>query len=528
MSKITINELSFYYEDYFHSIFERVNLIMDTDWRLGLIGRNGRGKTTLLRLLTEEIKPSSGRITVPVNMEYFPYTYQAAVNYHITIDIIKENIGGFKTMEVQMEEIIQKNDTSGFTEYAVIQEKYAQLGGYEIESRIYRECNDMGLDMELLYRPYETLSGGEKIRMMILILFLRRNSFVLLDEPTNHLDLKGKEMVASYLEKKKGFIVVSHDRDFLDRVIDHVLSINKCSISIEQGNYSTWKINKEAMENFEFAAKRKLEHQVKVLEKRAEGSRKWAQEAGTQKYAFASHARANGEKSYMRQAKRSENQVTQNLEEKKQLLKNYEEAKELTLRQKEPEGEGWIVRIKKMDFSYEYTEKQLFRNFSLAIYPGERIWLRGENGVGKSTLMQILAGNISCPEIEYAEDVKIVLSGQDPLWKEGNIKERFTRRPPKAFSDFAQFCSCFDLPEDYLERPLETFSSGELKKIDIARVLAEENHLLLLDEPLNYMDIYFREQLEKAILLYEPALLFVEHDLWFGKQVGTRIIQLDE
>ena len=210
MSKITINNMSYHYEDFYNPVYENVNLLIKTDWKLGLIGRNGRGKTTLLKLLTGELEPSAGNISIPLEVEYFPYDNECG--YTLTGDIIKENVGKLKSMEDTMEEIISNNDEARFEEYGELQEQYLELDGYEMESKILKEMDEMGLDASLLEREFETLSGGEKTRIMLLTLFLRRKFFILLDEPTNHLDEAGKEAVIAYLQKKKGFIVVSHDR----------------------------------------------------------------------------------------------------------------------------------------------------------------------------------------------------------------------------------------------------------------------------------------------------------------------------
>ena len=162
-------------------------------------------------------------------------------------------------MEDKMEEIIAALDESRYNEYCEIQLRYSELGGYEMEGRILKEMADMGLDEKLAYREYSTLSGGERTRMMIIALFLRKNSFVLLDEPTNHLDMEGKEMVAEYLRKRKSFIVVSHDRDFLDKTVNHIMSINKADIKVEKGNYTSWRKNMDIIEEYEFRTRDKLE-----------------------------------------------------------------------------------------------------------------------------------------------------------------------------------------------------------------------------------------------------------------------------
>lgn len=517
--------MSYYYVDFYNPVYENVSLTLKSEWKIGLIGRNGRGKTTLLKLLKGELEPTAGKISMPMDVEYFPYESDCV--YARTMDRIKENVGHLKSIEDTMEKIILENDEARFDEYAKLQDQYLESNGYEMESKILKEMDDMGLDPELLEREFETLSGGEKTRIMLLTLFLREKQFLLLDEPTNHLDDAGKDAVAQYLQKKKGFIIVSHDREFLDRVIDHVLSINKKDITIEHGNYSSWKANKEKCEQYELRTRERLEEEIAQLERSAKVSRTWANWGNTQKYQFASNGRANGVQTYMRQAKRSEARVQENIEQKKALLQNYEEVKPLTIYQEQVEEARCLMKVEHLNFRYPGASKDVIRNLNLEVYTGERIWVRGRNGLGKSTLLRLLSGTLPSHQITYAEGIKIAMVEQEPSWRSGYVKEYFEEcKGSASYENFLELCDIFELPENFLDRPLETYSSGELKKVNIAKVLSEENQLIILDEPLNYMDTYFSEQLEKAILEYQPTIVFVEHDRWFGKTIGTQTIHL--
>lgn len=517
--------MSYYYADFYNPVYENVTLTLRTEWKIGLIGRNGRGKTTLLKLLQGELEPTAGKISAPIDMEYFPYTSDCT--YSRTMDRIKEHVGHLKSIEDTMEKIILENDEVRFDEYAQLQDQYLELEGYEMESKILKEMDEMGLDSALLERDFETLSGGEKTRIMLLTLFLRKKQFLLLDEPTNHLDEAGKDAVAQYLQKKKGFIIVSHDREFLDHVIDHVLAINKKDITIEYGNYSSWKDNKEKQEQYEFRTRERLEEEIAQLERSAKVSRTWADWGNTQKYQFASNGRANGVQTYMKQAKRSEARAQENIEQKKALLQNYEEAKALTIYQEKPEEARCLVKVENLSFRYPDACKDVIHNLNLGVHTGNRIWIRGTNGVGKSTLLRLLSGVVPSDQVAYASDIKIAVVTQEPSWQKGYVTDYFEDYQGNiSYKNFLDLCEVFELPENFLDRPLETYSSGELKKVNIARALSEENQLIILDEPLNYMDTYFSEQLEKAILEYQPTLVFVEHDRWFGKKIGTQIINL--
>ncbi len=531
MSQIIFNEMSYHYVDFYNPVFDKITLCLDTNWKTGLIGRNGRGKTTLLKLLTGELVPSSGVISSPLRASYFPYGYSGT--FRNTLDVVKEMIGGVRTLEVAMETALAENQSDN---YFALLEQYQYMDGYCIESKIYKEAEHMQLAPRLLEQDFETLSGGEKTRMLILALFLRKDGYVLLDEPTNHLDQRGKEALVNYLNKQHGFLVVSHDSHFLNQVTDHILSINKTNLTLEHGNYATWKRNVLQKETFELRTKQRLEQEIRQLSRQSEENRQWSAIGNTQKYHFACNARANGARAYMRQAKRSEDKIAKNLEEKKGLLRNLEQAEELAILQERLGDEEYLLEAEGLSYSY-VEEQPLLCNLTIRISEGERIWLRGRNGAGKSTLLRLLCGSLPCDLVHYAENLIIATAFQEPKWTCGNIFEIFRQesRPSASFPEpqpyryerFLELCSLFDLPQDFTQRPLETLSSGELKKIDIARALSAKHQLLFLDEPLNYMDTLFREQLAKALCESNITTIFVEHDEDFGNAVATGILNLD-
>lgn len=519
MSQIIINEMSYYYTDFYHPVFEKISLNLDTDWKTGLIGRNGRGKTTLLKLLCGELEPSAGRIALPAPVSLFPYSYGG--EYTNTLDVVKEMAGGIRTLELALADAMEHEETERYFE---LLEQYQSMDGYCAESNIYRDAGLMQLDPRLFGQDFATLSGGERTRMTILALFLRGEGYVLLDEPTNHLDFAGKQALTAYLKKKKGFLVVSHDSRFLNEVTDHILSINKTDLTLEQGNYAAWKRNVLQKEKYELRTRQRLEQEIGQLSRQSAENRKWADLGNPQKYHFKSNARTNGTRAYMRQAKRAESHIRENIEEKKLLLRNLEQAEDLAILQERFGEEDYMLNAEGLCFSYGDTCRPLFQDFSIRIAAGERVWLRGRNGAGKSTLLRLLCGEIPCAHVQYAENLRIAAAFQEPKWTRGDVRTMFEMEDQ--YEKFLEFCRLFDLPEDFTLRPLETLSSGELKKIDIARALSAENQLLFLDEPLNYMDTLFRQQLADALLECDVTAVFVEHDEEFGYAACTRIVEL--
>lgn len=517
--------MTYYYEEYYHPVFDKVNLVLDTDWRLGLIGRNGRGKTTLLRLLYGQLQPSHGEIICDVNMELFPYHFPCDMNEgkETTLEVVKEYLAGLTTMERQMEQLLEKNTPQSLEVYKEVLSQYIEADGYTAKARICRELQGMGMDEELLDRPYQTLSGGERTRIQIIAMFLRDDTFVLLDEPTEHLDDAGKKILAEYLKRKKGYIVVSHDRYFLDEVTDHILAINKATIELEKGSYSSWQKNMELKESFELRVREKLQQEIKQLERASKKQIGWAGIANQQKYEFASNARANGAKSYYRQVKRAKEQIQDNLEQKKQLLRNMEETRALELWQLFSE-EQVLVRCRELAFSY--GTNVVLTDVSLDIEKGDRLWLRGKNGSGKSTFLKLLMQAWQEEDvakeygIQLACGLKIGYVSQEAVVNKGYLKEWITDE--EQYEKVLEICKVFDVKEELLQRPIESFSSGEIRKLNLAVALAQEQQLLLLDEPLNYMDVLFREQLKEAILTYKPTLILVEHEEVFARSVATK------
>lgn len=237
MSMIKVENLTFSYPSSYDNVFEQVSFQIDTDWKLGFIGRNGRGKTTFLNLLMGKYE-YQGSITASVEFDYFPY--------HV-------------------------EDRTGLTQ-DVMQQVCPQAQEWEL----MRELSYLDVDADVLWRSFDTLSNGEQTKVLLAALFLNEGHFLLIDEPTNHLDAGARAMVAAYLRKKKGFILVSHDRSFLDGCVDHILSLNRTDIQVQSGNFSSWMENFEHQQQFEQARNEHLQKDIKRLQQAAGRTAVWS------------------------------------------------------------------------------------------------------------------------------------------------------------------------------------------------------------------------------------------------------------
>lgn len=495
MSLIHVNSLTFGYPGSVDNIFEDVSFQIDTNWKLGFTGRNGRGKTTFFNLLLGKYE-YSGRISASVDFQYFPFEgLDKAAN---TIDVIDSICFDYQDWALSRElKLLQVSD-------------------------------------DIRYRPFNTLSNGEQTKVLLASLFLNENRFLLIDEPTNHLDALGRKTVSSYLKNKSGFILVSHDRYFLDACADHILSINKCNIEIERGNFSSWLINKERRDNFELAENEKLKKEGKRLQKTAKEKAEWSAKAEHRKIGFdptkveksVNRRTMAGKKSekLMKRSKALQQRQESAIEEKSKLLKNLETADSLKLSQLIYHTSP-LVALE--GISVAYGDNVVCDAVSFTVDKGDRISLLGKNGAGKSTVIKLICGeNISYTgTLRKGTTLKISYISQDTSFLNGNLSD-FAKIHDIEESLFKAILRKLDFERVQFEKNIENFSGGQKKKVLIAKSLCEKSHLLIWDEPLNFIDVISRMQVENLLLEYKPTILFVEHDRAFCEKIATKVVQL--
>lgn len=486
MSMIKVEGLTFAYPRSYDNIFENVTFQIDTDWKLGFVGRNGRGKTTFLNLLLDKYE-YSGRIISSVEFDYFPYPVKEKSK--LTMDILSE------------------------------------VCPLAEEWEIYRELSYLEVDSDVMFRVFDTLSNGEQTKVLLAALFLNEGHFLLIDEPTNHLDIKAREMVAKYLNRKKGFILVSHDRSFLDSCVDYILSINKNNIEVQSGNYSSFSQNFERTQASEAAQNERLKKDIKRLKTAALRTGEWSglvekSKTGAYDKGFVGHKAAK----MMKRSKAIEDRQKRAVEQKSALLKNTERADDLKII---PLSYHSDRLLSLNNAAVSYGDKTVCNTVTFQVNQGDRIALDGRNGSGKSSILKLIMGE----QIDHTGTVSIgsglVISyvPQDASYLKGTLAE-FAYNSNIEESLFKAVLYQLGVEQIQLEKDISDFSDGQKKKVLLAKSLCEKAHLYIWDEPLNFIDIYTRVQLENLICTFSPTMIFVEHDKMFRNKAATKIIEI--
>ena len=491
MSQIKVSHLTFAYDGSYENVFTDVSFELDTDWKLGFCGRNGRGKTTFLSLLMGRYQ-YNGTISASVGFEYFPYSVGNTEKN--TWDILRTIAPDASLWQVQ------------------------------------RELSKLAVAENALYRSFSTLSNGERTKALLAGLFLKENNFLLIDEPTNHLDMPGRETVARYLNGKKGFILVSHDRAFLDECTDHILSINRANIDVQNGNFSSWWLNKQRQDEYELAENERLKKDITRLETAMRRTAAWSDKAERGKIGIVPGVteKSKGRRAYegeksrkmMARSKTIQNRQQGSITEKSKLLKNLEFAEELKLR---PLVYHTSRLLSVSNLSVAYEETPVFNGMSFSLHQGERVALMGGNGCGKSSLLKLIYGETIPHDGIVALGSRLILSyvPQDTSFLSGSLDD-YANQESIDRTLFRSILRKLDFSRAQFEKNMRDFSAGQKKKTLLARSLCQQAHLYVWDEPLNYIDVLSRMQIEALILAYKPTLLFVEHDRVFCDHIATK------
>ena len=498
-------------------ILNGLSFQVDSGERVGLLGKNGAGKTTLFRMLTGELEPDEGEIQLGAGRRVGLISQIPVYPAGYTVeDVLRSAFARMYRMKDEMDALALRmeqgaSDETTLRRYGELNARFEGLGGWDTDTAVNKVAGGLSIPQDMRQREFDCLSGGEKTRVNLGRLILEDTDILLLDEPTNHLDLQATEWLEEYLRKFRGTVVtISHDRYFLDRTVTRIIEIQDGKAEFYSGNYSFYAIEKER--RYQERMKQYLKEQAKIqqLEKAAEQMHLWAFMGND-----ALHKRA------FSMEKRIERMRTTQKPTKARKL-------EARFQSREFKGDE-VLQIKGLTKSF--GEKHLFSEVYLRCEGGERIALLGENGTGKTTLLNILTGSEKpdSGSVRLGPSVKTAYLPQvihfdhpersilDTMLYELDITPQSARNRLAAY----QFTG-----EDVFKK-VSVLSGGELSRLRLCMLMDESINLLILDEPTNHLDIDSREWLEEAVEAFDGTLLFVSHDRYFINRFATRVWELE-
>ena len=513
MIDISVSKLNKFYGE--HHVLRDLSFNIEQGERVGLLGDNGSGKTTLFKILSGELDYDSGEILIPkdrrvaVVSQIPDYPAGCTVNevllsaFSRLDEISKEMRSLEKMMEIY-------SDADVLARYDKLSARFEHMGGYDTETEIAKTCNGLGIPPDMRERVFDTLSGGEKTRIVIACALLQDPDILLLDEPTNHLDIDAVEWLEGYLPSFRGTVfIISHDRYFIDKCITRVIELSDGVAEFYPGNYSFYVREREARYEEQLKRYKAEQAQIERLEFTAERMHGWGM--GNKKLQVRAFA----------------------IEKRIERMRKTEKPKEIhrNINAGFSSVGFWGDNVLKLsDVEKAYDDKMLFSDINLTMENGDRIALVGDNGTGKTTLLDIIAKN-NAPDrgtVTYNPSVKAAILPQvirfadenrtilDTMLYDIGVSTQTARNRLAAFQFFGD--EVFDC--------VRTLSGGERSRLKLCELMAADINLLLLDEPTNHLDITSREWIEEAVADFDGALLFVSHDRFFISKFANRIWEL--
>lgn len=498
-------------------ILDGLTFQVDTGERLGILGSNGAGKTTLFRLLTGELTPDSGQISIASGRRLGLISQIPVVPAGFTVeDVLRSAFDRMAALGREMETLAQAmaaGDDSPKTlkRYGDISARFEALGGYDTDTAVNKVANGLRISAAMRSQPFDLLSGGEKTRVNLGRLILEDTDILLLDEPTNHLDLQATEWLEEYLKSFHGTVLtISHDRYFLDRTVTRIIEIVDGKAAFYSGNYSFYYIEKERRYQEQLKQYEKEQAKIAQLEKSAEQLRM---------FAFKGN-----DKTYRRAISMEKRIARMNTTVKPT------KAKRMDARFASREFRGDEV-LQLRGVTKAFGDRTLFEEIYLHVVPGERIALLGENGTGKTTLLNMIMNRESVdggvirtgPSVRTAYLPQIIhFDHPERSMVDTMIYEKKNMSATSARNRLA----AYDFRGEDVFKSVAALSGGELSRLRLCMLMDEEINFLILDEPTNHLDIASREWIEEAVEAFEGTLLFVSHDRYFIDRFATRIWEL--
>ena len=515
MPALSVHNLSMSFVE--QSLFEDVSFEIEKGDKVGFIGANGAGKTTLFRIIDGELSADSGSVFTSSDTTV-GYMQQHACT-HPERSVYDELLSGFQSlidMELEIERlnhIVSLDPTAeNIEKQTALIEAFEAQGGLTYKARARSALIGFGFEEKSFSMPTGKLSGGQRSKLSLLKLLLSKSNFLLLDEPTNHLDLSSVSWLEGFIKDFKGsMLIISHDRYFLDNVTNKTIELEHTRTMMYKGNYTEFKKKKEA---YNESLKNKYENDLKEI-KRIEGiveqQKRWGRERN-----FITAA------SKQKEADRI----------KAQLVAPESELESMRMRLNPRRESGNDVLIAE-NLSKSFGDKCLFKNVGFHIRKGERVFIIGDNGCGKTTLFNMLLGRTACDSgmVDYGAQVDIGYFDQmqsDLDLSKSAIDEVWDTFPDLTETQVRTYLGSFLFKGDDVFKPLSQMSGGERARISLLKLMLEGDNLLLLDEPTNHLDSASREQLESTLADYEGTMLIISHDRYFINKLADCVLKLDK
>ncbi|HAR6402392.1 TPA: ABC-F family ATP-binding cassette domain-containing protein [Staphylococcus pseudintermedius] len=490
-------------------LFDNIKLTINTGDIIGLVGRNGEGKTTLLKILSGVESPTTGDVSWKKGLEisYLEQSphyeddktiYQCLKSVFTELNAISDKL---RKLESKMSEPTEDID-SVISYYGELQSYFEERGGYEIDSQIRKVVHGLNIEY-LLEMNWGDLSGGERTKIGIAQSLIKPTGLLLLDEPTNHLELKSIEWLCSYIESYNGAVViVSHDRYFLDKTVNKIIEIDQKKIHFYTGNYSNYVEEREKRLLVEFEAYQTQQKKIKKMKEAIKKLRIWASQAKPPNAAM--YRRAKSMEKALNRIKRLEKPILESNKMKVEL------------------GEGKRVsnRVVEIEEGIKKYDNLLFESVNMLIRRGEHIAIIGDNGVGKSTLLKIILGMIPLDggKIKTANNLKVGYLSQhefEDVKNDETVIEVFREKVKVTESQARHILAGFMFYGNEVFKKVNSLSGGEKIRLRWAQLVHSEYNLLVLDEPTNHLDIESKETIEDALLDFEGTIIAVSHDVYF-------------
>lgn len=506
---ISINNLTYYIAD--RKLYDSITFDIKVKDRLALIGMNGTGKSTLLKIIDGQIKPNSGSISKPkdysigfLNQDLLSYKTNDSI-----LTVVMEALGEIVSIQKAIEETLEKiNITptdSLLNKLYSLQENFENLGGYEAQSKAEAVLEGIGFNTNDLSRPLNSFSGGWRMRVMLAKLLLQEPSLLMLDEPTNHLDIVSIQWLENYLKNySKAFIVISHDRNFLDTVSNRTIEIANGTISNYSGSYSFYEREKAIRLDLQQKAYINQQKSIKQTEN------------------FIDRFRAKASK-----AKQVQSRIKQ-LDKIEKLPSLTDNNTKINFNFKLTAQSGKMV-VELNTISKSFDSLQILNTTSATINRGDKIALIGENGRGKSTLLKIITQNenINHGSIDLGHNVNLSFYTQhqlDSLDIEKSIMEELmSSNYDKTETEIRSISGNFMFTKDDIYKKIKVLSGGEKARVALIKLLLSESNFLVLDEPTNHLDIPSIDILSNALKQYQGTFIIVSHDRNFISGVANKI-----